>query len=53
MPTSVMPKGVEHTRRTGFVSPFGPVPTSVMPKGVEHCSPSIMVVHWTYGCRPL
>jgi len=36
MPTSVMPKGVEHTNFD--TTSFQPeeMPTSVMPKGVEH-----------------
>ena len=36
MPTSVMPKGVEHQLATQLLSQPTPVPTSVMPKGVEH-----------------
>ena len=35
MPTSVMPKGVEHAR-TGMDVVDCEMPTSVMPKGVEH-----------------
>ncbi len=36
VPTSVMPKGVEHIRRTHWTTASTTVPTSVMPKGVEH-----------------
>src|SRR5208283_1004746 len=36
MPTSVMPKGVEHSPRRASPRPHGRMPTSVMPKGVEH-----------------
>jgi len=36
MPTSVMPKGVEHNQVAGDELDFGNMPTSVMPKGVEH-----------------
>jgi len=37
MPTSVMPKGVEHPARVcAFIDIGTHMPTSVMPKGVEH-----------------
>ena len=36
MPTSVMPKGVEHQRCGGSPTAAVAMPTSVMPKGVEH-----------------
>ena len=37
MPTSVMPKGVEHHGHRRTMSAETPrMPTSVMPKGVEH-----------------
>ena len=36
MPTSVMPKGVEHFTDVLDFHRLGCVPTSVMPKGVEH-----------------
>ena len=36
VPTSVMPKGVEHESLGVEQSPTLIVPTSVMPKGVEH-----------------
>ena len=36
MPTSVMPKGVEHHRATIVELASSVMPTSVMPKGVEH-----------------
>jgi len=36
MPTSVMPKGVEHGRTPQMSINGAPMPTSVMPKGVEH-----------------
>jgi len=36
MPTSVMPKGVEHTRPCSDSRRLPRMPTSVMPKGVEH-----------------
>ncbi len=36
MPTSVMPKGVEHVLVSRNEEPAHGMPTSVMPKGVEH-----------------
>jgi len=36
MPTSVMPKGVEHVDHPVGTSVQSMMPTSVMPKGVEH-----------------
>jgi len=36
MPTSVMPKGVEHKPDRGLKARPPRMPTSVMPKGVEH-----------------
>ncbi len=37
MPTSVMPKGVEHFSLMNGLAPSPRyMPTSVMPKGVEH-----------------
>ena len=36
MPTSLMPKGVEHITLGRRISVFAAVPTSLMPKGVEH-----------------
>ena len=36
MPTSVMPKGVEHMNAEGCLWDVTLMPTSVMPKGVEH-----------------
>jgi len=36
MPTSVMPKGVEHHSATVLAAELVLMPTSVMPKGVEH-----------------
>jgi len=36
MPTSVMPKGVEHHVKSPSLSGIEQMPTSVMPKGVEH-----------------
>jgi len=36
MPTSVMPKGVEHQSQCQRCRPAIDMPTSVMPKGVEH-----------------
>ena len=36
VPTSVMPKGVEHVWTTTATAWWMRVPTSVMPKGVEH-----------------
>jgi hypothetical protein len=39
VPTSVMPKGVEHTTNRSPVFVLVSVPTSVMPKGVEHIMP--------------
>ena len=36
MPTSVMPKGVEHINIQASGGALDVVPTSVMPKGVEH-----------------
>ena len=36
MPTSVMPKGVEHSDSAGGGAAGSVMPTSVMPKGVEH-----------------
>ena len=36
MPTSVMPKGVEHLILIGYRHGLRIMPTSVMPKGVEH-----------------
>jgi len=36
MPTSVMPKGVEHTAKLTEAQKASRMPTSVMPKGVEH-----------------
>ncbi len=36
MPTSVMPKGVEHPTHPDVLSALQDMPTSVMPKGVEH-----------------
>ena len=39
MPTSVMPRGVEHVPdRQGGIPELHLVPTSVMPRGVEHWS---------------
>ena len=38
VPTTVMPKGVEHTVRTGRIATSSGVPTTVMPKGVEHAA---------------
>ena len=40
MPTSVMPKGVEHGYRISSYAEALRVPTSVMPKGVEHPLPT-------------
>ena len=39
MPTSVMPKGVEHSHGVIALAPQHAMPTSVMPKGVEHDRP--------------
>ena len=36
MPTSVMPKGVEHYQQLSLQGGQDQMPTSVMPKGVEH-----------------
>ncbi len=36
MPTSVMPKGVEHSEKQVICACRPVMPTSVMPKGVEH-----------------
>jgi len=36
MPTSVMPKGVEHVLTVSSHPGITVMPTSVMPKGVEH-----------------
>ena len=36
MPTSVMPKGVEHRIAQRRWNRYNDMPTSVMPKGVEH-----------------
>ena len=36
MPTSVMPKGVEHFGNDPTKTLYAVMPTSVMPKGVEH-----------------
>jgi len=36
MPTSVMPKGVEHLTINEWIDRSEEMPTSVMPKGVEH-----------------
>jgi len=36
MPTSVMPKGVEHQEAIADAQDAQRMPTSVMPKGVEH-----------------
>ena len=47
MPTSVMPKGVEHIPRwtsNNFV--FRLMPTSVMPKGVEHDQIANLPLAW-------
>jgi len=41
MPTSVMPKGVEHARPIYHCWVAALMPTSVMPKGVEHVHCSI------------
>jgi len=38
MPTSVMPKGVEHYKTSMALPVVERMPTSVMPKGVEHRS---------------
>jgi len=38
MPTSVMPKGVEHFTKGLPIHIGRSMPTSVMPKGVEHSS---------------
>ena len=38
MPTSVMPKGVEHSPSICRAAAVPLMPTSVMPKGVEHCA---------------
>ena len=40
VPTSVMPKGVEHIDVAGAWDDLTRVPTSVMPKGVEHTDPA-------------
>jgi len=40
MPTSVMPKGVEHWDITDRIDASNFMPTSVMPKGVEHVTVS-------------
>ena len=37
MPTSLMPKGVEHDYEIESFAELAEVPTSLMPKGVEHC----------------
>ena len=48
VPTSVMPKGVEHTVTPVQPEPYGNVPTSVMPKGVEHAvNPSLLGIKST------
>ena len=48
MPTSVMPKGVEHlTAHEGRCAICKVMPTSVMPKGVEHLSRMFNVVTLT------
>ena len=52
VPTSVMPKGVEHIPALVAESSEMRVPTSVMPKGVEH----LPVQHGRPSegwCRPL
>ena len=38
VPTSLMPKGVEHCHGTGSANATIQVPTSLMPKGVEHAT---------------
>jgi hypothetical protein len=42
VPTSVMPKGVEHLRPVLIEVEIDRVPTSVMPKGVEHIPATVV-----------
>ncbi len=42
MPTSVMPKGVEHLGSRPSEPPPLAMPTSVMPKGVEHITERLL-----------
>ena len=55
MPTSVMPKGVEHLKKHGRRHKLGLMPTSVMPKGVEHIyvrSPLVTVLGMPTSVMP-
>ena len=53
MPTSVMPKGVEHTLNGSRSIWDSAMPTSVMPKGVEHTSDAITGSPGGIVCPPL
>jgi len=52
MPTSVMPKGVEHTWPDDAAQACWHMPTSVMPKGVEHSDCPYYLVYQR-PCPPL
>ena len=52
MPTSVMPRGVEHHEQLLLWPPAAGVPTSVMPRGVEHFSADAIAMHEDYACQP-
>jgi len=51
MPTSVMPKGVEHNKTACDAYARANMPTSVMPKGVEHIDAD-MYPDYDPGCPP-
>ena len=53
MPTSVMPKGVEHLAANWRPSEVSSMPTSVMPKGVEHTAPDAASRIAELECPPL
>jgi len=53
MPTSVMPKGVEHMTLDVSDATLTSMPTSVMPKGVEHAKLPLELADQQLVCPPL
>ncbi len=53
MPTSVMPKGVEHLLKRKAAAAGSTMPTSVMPKGVEHLKQHEKISSEIQECPPL